>query len=208
MRFVVEWSSALSRTRAPRDPAGSFTSTPPARPHQSEPRHRRLRHVLSWRGVRKVSRRGVDGLIGPERPKFEPSEPGHRVFSGDRDRLVEILAFEDVEACDPLPCLGERPVGHEELAVAAASATEYGSACMGALVGMGILLMLVGFALVAPRGAGSGSVSHRNIRIAPTAISTTRGYGHEPSKRARIGIRLVGLAMLVGGLLMIALASK
>ena len=86
-------------------------------------------------------------------------------------------------------------------------ATEYGAACMGALVGIGILLMLVGFALVAPRGAGSGSVSHRNIRIAPTAFTTTRGYGNEPSKRARIGIRLVGLAMLAGGLLMIALAS-
>jgi hypothetical protein len=79
---------------------------------------------------------------------------------------------------------------------------------MAALVGIGILLMLVGFALVTPRGAGSGSVAHRNVRISPTAVSTTRGYGTEPSKRARIGIRLAGLALLAGGLLMIAIAAK
>lgn len=79
---------------------------------------------------------------------------------------------------------------------------------MGALVGIGIFLMLVGFALVTPRGAGSGSVSHRNIRIAPTAVTTTRGYGNEPSKRARIGVRLIGLAMLAGGLVLIAIAAQ
>ena len=79
---------------------------------------------------------------------------------------------------------------------------------MGALVGIGIFLMLAGFALVTPRGAGSGSVSHRNIRIAPTAVSTTRGYGSEPSKRARISIRLIGLAMLAGGLVVIAIAAQ
>ena len=80
--------------------------------------------------------------------------------------------------------------------------------CVGTLVGVGLVLMIVGFALVVPRGASPGSASHRNVRIAPTAVSTTRGYGNEPSKRARIGIKLAGLALLAGGLLMIALAAK
>jgi hypothetical protein len=74
------------------------------------------------------------------------------------------------------------------------------------MIALGLLLMLVGFALVTPRGAGTGSVSHRNVRVGPTMISTTPGYGKELSKRARIGLRLVGVAMLAGGLLMIALA--
>ena len=79
---------------------------------------------------------------------------------------------------------------------------------MGALVGIGIFLMIVGFALVTPRGAGSGSVSHRNVRMGPTDFTTTRGYGNEPSRRVRIGIKLAGLAMLAGGLLMIVTASQ
>ncbi|MEY2581660.1 MAG: hypothetical protein QOE09_1509 [Ilumatobacteraceae bacterium] len=75
------------------------------------------------------------------------------------------------------------------------------------MVAIGILLMIVGFALITPRGAGSGSVSHRNIRIAPTAFTTTGGYGPELSRRVRIGLKLVGLAMLAGGLWMIAAAG-
>jgi len=67
--------------------------------------------------------------------------------------------------------------------------------------------MLIGFALVVPRGGGIGSVAHRNVRVGPADVTTTRGYGPEPSTRGGVGIRLAGLAMLIGGLILIAIAG-
>ena len=78
---------------------------------------------------------------------------------------------------------------------------------MGAMLAIGFILMLIGFALVVPRGAGSGSIAHRNVRVGPADVTTTPGYGSETSGRARIGIRLVGLAMLVGGFILLLMAG-
>ncbi|HEY4610916.1 MAG TPA: hypothetical protein VFE86_04970 [Ilumatobacteraceae bacterium] len=75
------------------------------------------------------------------------------------------------------------------------------------MIAIGFVLMLIGFALVVPRGGGTGSVAHRNVRVGPADVTTTPGYGTDTSRRARIGIRLVGLAMLVGGLVLIVLAG-
>jgi hypothetical protein len=40
-------------------------------------------------------------FLQPQRADFDPAEAGHGVPRGDFDRLVEVPAFEKVEACDP-----------------------------------------------------------------------------------------------------------
>jgi hypothetical protein len=78
---------------------------------------------------------------------------------------------------------------------------------MGATIAVGLILMVVGFAFVVPRDGGIGSISHRNVRVGPADVTTTPGYGADTSWRARVAIRLVGLAMLVGGLVLILIAG-
>ena len=70
----------------------------------------------------------------------------------------------------------------------------------------GFILMFLGFAMVVPRGSGSGSSAHRQTRTVhgtydsgPSADDT---YSHR-----RIVI-LVGVAMLAGGLALILLAPS
>lgn len=78
---------------------------------------------------------------------------------------------------------------------------------MGAMVAVGLVLMLIGFALVVPRGGGTGSVAHRNVRVGPADVTTTPGYGADTSSRARIGIRVAGAVLLVGGVILIVIAG-
>src|SRR5919198_1327189 len=54
----------------------------------------------------------------PQRSQLDRPGPGGRVLGGHLDRLVEILALQQVEPSDLLPGLGERPIGHQQLTVA------------------------------------------------------------------------------------------
>ena len=80
----------------------------------------------------------------------------------------------------------------------------------------GFFLLLAGFALVIPRGAISGSVAIRNVEVPGSHIERTPGYqsgtrapaGYQeaPIERTR-WIRLaLGAAMLVAGVVLIAVA--
>jgi hypothetical protein len=69
----------------------------------------------------------------------------------------------------------------------------------------GIVLTFVGWALVVPRGVGSGSVAHRNVRMG-TMFFQTRGYGvlsEERQFRAAQLLRVFGGAVLLTGLLLL-----
>ena len=78
---------------------------------------------------------------------------------------------------------------------------------MGAMIAIGFVLMLIGFALVVPRGGGTGSVAHRNVRVGPADVTTTPGYGSDTSRRARIGIRVAGAVLLVAGVILIIICG-
>ena len=73
---------------------------------------------------------------------------------------------------------------------------------------LGILLLVIGFALITPRGAAAGGVAHRIVRMNNlSGPFTTPGYqpGGEPSTWRRTLIRiLVGLALMGLGLLVMA----
>ncbi|MEP7201528.1 MAG: hypothetical protein ABI894_02905 [Ilumatobacteraceae bacterium] len=75
------------------------------------------------------------------------------------------------------------------------------------MIVFGLLLVLVGFALVVSRGGVTGSVAARNITLGRSQLFRTRGYQDNPSKRYRIIQVLLGLAMLAGGLALIAASS-
>jgi hypothetical protein len=75
------------------------------------------------------------------------------------------------------------------------------------VIAVGMLLMLIGFAFVVPRGGVAGSTAARNVRVGPGGLSTTPGYDGEPTRRYRVLQVLVGLVMMVGGFVIIAVAT-
>jgi hypothetical protein len=72
---------------------------------------------------------------------------------------------------------------------------------------LGLLLVLVGFAVIVPRGGMPGSVAARNVTLGRSQLFRTRGYQGNPSTRHRIVQVLLGLAMLAGGFALIAISS-
>jgi hypothetical protein len=78
----------------------------------------------------------------------------------------------------------------------------------GRMIGVGLLLMFVGFAVVTPRGAMPGGAAHRNVSAGPGHLVTTRGYVEEgPRGWWRFTRPLIGVALLVTGLALIMLAG-
>ena len=75
------------------------------------------------------------------------------------------------------------------------------------MIAVGLLLVLVGFAVVIPRGALPGSAAARNVSVGPWRMPTTRGYDGEPSSRFRLIQVLSGLVMIAGGIVIIAVSS-
>jgi hypothetical protein len=75
------------------------------------------------------------------------------------------------------------------------------------VIAVGLLLVLVGFAMVIPRGALPGSAAARNVSIGPWRMGTTRGYDGEPSSRFRLIQVLSGIVMVAGGVVIIAVSS-
>src|SRR5258706_4220405 len=54
----------------------------------------------------------------PDRPHLDRADAPRRDARGDLDRLVQVLRLDEVEADEDLLGLGERPVGHRDLAAA------------------------------------------------------------------------------------------
>jgi hypothetical protein len=71
----------------------------------------------------------------------------------------------------------------------------------------GVVLLLLGFMLVAPRGATAGSTAARNVGMRGGAIFRTPGYQAEPSRRARVWTVSIGVTMLVVGVTLIVLGT-
>ena len=74
------------------------------------------------------------------------------------------------------------------------------------MVAVGLILVLVGFAMLGSRGAMPGSTAARNIRLGPQRFST-RGYQDIPSTRFRVIQVLIGLAVLAAGVVLIVVSS-
>jgi hypothetical protein len=80
------------------------------------------------------------------------------------------------------------------------------------VVFVGLLMVVVGFALVAPRGATPGGASHRNVILAPGPIgqgrlTQTPGYQGDPGRRWMIVRILLGIGLMAGGVLLMMSAS-
>ncbi len=71
------------------------------------------------------------------------------------------------------------------------------------VLAIGMLAVLVGFALMVPRGGVSGSVSARNVMLGNQRVST-RGYEGTPSCRSRVVQVVIGLVLVAAGIALIA----
>ena len=72
------------------------------------------------------------------------------------------------------------------------------------MIAVGLLAVLIGFALVVPRGSMPGSASARNVRLGGLQVLSTRGDQGIPSLRYRIIKTLLGLVLLAVGIILIA----
>lgn len=73
------------------------------------------------------------------------------------------------------------------------------------MVAAGLLLVLIGFALIVPRGAIPGATAHRNVSLGMQRVFTTPGYKGGPlSRRRRLIQVILGLVSMAGGMLLIA----
>lgn len=75
------------------------------------------------------------------------------------------------------------------------------------MVAVGMLLVLVGFALMAPRGGIPGSAAARNVKIGWMRVMNTRGYDGTPTRRYRAIQVLMGLVVMAGGIVIIAVST-
>jgi len=75
------------------------------------------------------------------------------------------------------------------------------------VIAVGLLLVLVGFAFIVPRGGIPGSAAARNVSLGGWRMPTTRGYEGTPSRLYRVIQILGGLVMIAGGMVIIAVSS-
>jgi hypothetical protein len=79
------------------------------------------------------------------------------------------------------------------------------------VVWLGIVLLLVGFATVAPRGATAGGAAHRNVPLSGVGgLVSTPGYQREEegtARRWKIVRLLMGAVLLGAGLVCILVAG-
>jgi hypothetical protein len=69
-----------------------------------------------------------------------------------------------------------------------------------------MLLMLIGFAIMVPRGGMAGSTARRNV-ILGFRVFQTPGYQGVVSLKYRVVRVLLGLMVMVGGILLIAIST-
>jgi hypothetical protein len=75
------------------------------------------------------------------------------------------------------------------------------------MIAVGLLLVLVGFAMVASRSAVPGATAHRNVSLGFQRIFTTPGPDGLPSRRYRVIQVLAGLVVIAGGMALIAAST-
>lgn len=78
------------------------------------------------------------------------------------------------------------------------------------MIFFGLVLVIIGWALVVPRGMGSGSVAVRNVRMPAGSFFTTRGYQRlddEGAIRRARSLRVVGLLLLIAGAVVLGYAG-
>ena len=78
------------------------------------------------------------------------------------------------------------------------------STSLRCVIAVGLIAVLVGFALVVPRGSMPGSASARNVRVGGLQVFSTPGPQGLPSLRYRIIRSLIGLVLVVAGFILIA----
>jgi hypothetical protein len=74
------------------------------------------------------------------------------------------------------------------------------------MVWLGMVLIVIGFVLVVPRGALAGSAAVRNVAMPPHQLVRTPGYQAAPAGRVRLVRLLVGALCLLGGFVVIFVA--
>ena len=74
------------------------------------------------------------------------------------------------------------------------------------MIATGLLLVLVGFVIMVPRGGMAGSTARRNV-IVGFRIFQTPGYQGVPSWKYRVLRVLVGLVIMAGGMVLIAISG-
>ena len=67
---------------------------------------------------------------------------------------------------------------------------------------LGMVLMLIGFVVVVPRGTLAGSAAVRNV-MTSHQVSRTPGYQAAPTGRVRVAQLVVGGLCLIGGFVVI-----
>ena len=70
-----------------------------------------------------------------------------------------------------------------------------------------MLLMLLGFAIMVPRGGMAGSTARRNVILGFRVFQTPGYQGGVPSWKYRVLRVLLGLVIMVGGIGLIAIST-
>ena len=74
------------------------------------------------------------------------------------------------------------------------------------MIALGLLLVLVGFAIMVPRGGMAGSTARRNVLLG-FRVFQTPGYQGVLSWKGRLVQVLLGLVVMAGGVVLIAISS-
>ncbi len=72
------------------------------------------------------------------------------------------------------------------------------------MLAVGVVMVLVGFALVVPRGSMPGSASARNVSLGRQRVFVTRGDQGTQSLRYRVVKSIAGLVVVAVGIILIA----
>jgi hypothetical protein len=74
------------------------------------------------------------------------------------------------------------------------------------VIALGLLLVLLGFAIMVPRGGMAGSTARRNV-IVGFRVFQTPGYQDVISWKYRVVRVLIGLVVMAGGMVLIAISG-
>ena len=74
------------------------------------------------------------------------------------------------------------------------------------MIALGLLLVLVGFVIIVPRGAMAGSSARRNVLLG-FKVFQTPGYQGVMSWKGRLVQVLLGLIVMGGGMVIIAVSG-
>jgi hypothetical protein len=75
------------------------------------------------------------------------------------------------------------------------------------MIVLGMLLVLIGFSLMASRGGLPGSAAARNVTLGRSHLFTTRGEQSSSPDRSRIIQIVIGLVLTAGGFALIAIST-